>query len=249
MYQEHLEQLGLYKNEARIYESLLKHGELSVGQISVNSGVNRRNVYDSINRLIEKGLVFEILEKKENHYKAVEPRKLLELVKEKEALLENILPNLEKLYSGQVHKDEVYIYKGPEAWKNYMRDILRVGEDFYCIGGKGAWMDEKNKHFFPQFIKEVQRKNIKMHHLFDFEVRNKNLAILKYVGKDYKFLPEGYSAPASVDIFGDHVNIVSGIKLGGMEEQHSLTVIVNRQIANAFRLWFKFMWDFCPKEK
>lgn len=246
MYQENLEQLGLYKNEAKIYENLLKHGELSVGQIAVNSGVNRRNVYDSLNRLIEKGLVFEILESRENHYKAVEPVKLLELVKEKETMLSSILPDLEKMYSGVNRKDEVYIYRGTEAWKNYMRDILRVGEDFYCIGAKGAWLDEKNKHFFPQFIKEVQRKNIKMYHLFDHEVKEKNLEILKYVGRMYKFLPKGYSAPASIDIFGDHVNIVSGIKLGGMEEKYTLTVIINKNIADAFRLWFKFMWDFCP---
>lgn len=246
MYGEILENLGLYKNESRIYEALLTEGESSVSVIAAKAKVNRRNVYDTLNRLIEKGLVFEILEKKENKYKAVDPKKLLELIKEKETALQNILPGLEKLYAKTPHKEEVYVYRGPEAWKNYMRDILRIGEDFYCIGAKGAWLDKRNEHFFPEFIKEAQRKKIQMHHLFDYEVKEKNLNILKYVGSNYKFLPKGYSTPASVDIFGNYVNIVSGIKLGGMSENQSLTVIVNPSIASAFKLWFKFMWDFCP---
>ena len=68
-----LETLGLAKNEARIYETLLREGESTVGHISQKSEVYRRNVYDSLNRLMEKGLVFELIHTKENHYKAVDP--------------------------------------------------------------------------------------------------------------------------------------------------------------------------------
>jgi hypothetical protein len=52
-----------------------------------------------------------------------------------------------------------------------------------------------------------------------------------------------------VDVFGDHVNILSNGKIGGFDEDFSFTVIVNPQIAEAFRTWFKFMWEACPTEK
>lgn len=58
MFTETLQQLGLAKNEARIYQTLLQRGEMAVGEIANKSGVHRRNVYDSLNRLVEKGLVF-----------------------------------------------------------------------------------------------------------------------------------------------------------------------------------------------
>jgi sugar-specific transcriptional regulator TrmB len=45
-----LESLGLAKNEARIYEALLREGELGVSDISLKSGVHRRNAYDSLNQ-------------------------------------------------------------------------------------------------------------------------------------------------------------------------------------------------------
>ena len=59
-HQELLQSLGLSKNEAKIYETLLRQGEVGVGVISENPA-HRRNVYDSLNRLMEKGLVFEIV--------------------------------------------------------------------------------------------------------------------------------------------------------------------------------------------
>lgn len=159
-----------------------------------------------------------------------------------------MLPDLEKLHSTQHNEQSVLMYRGIEGWKNYMRDIIRTGEDFYCIGAKGAWMDERNQNFFPQFLKDAKKKNINYYHLFDHEVRESKHDIVKYIGENFKFLPKGYSTPASVDFFGDRINIVSNIKLGGMEEDFSFAVVVNPHIADAFRTWFKFMWDFCPGE-
>jgi sugar-specific transcriptional regulator TrmB len=249
MYTEILQQLGLAKNEARIYEMLLQEGESSVGRIALKSQVHRRNVYDSLHRLIEKGLVFEMIQMNENRYKAVAPQKLMELLQEKQRVLENIMPNLDTLYKGTPHKEEVYIYRGPEGWKNYMMDMLRLSTDAYFIGAKGGWLDQRMKYFFPQFIKEAKKRKIAFYHLFDYEVKEQFPQILRYVGKHYKFLPRGYSTKAAIDIFGDHVNIISGIKLGGLVEEFSITVIVNPFIADAFRVWFQFMWDMCPDAK
>ena len=246
MFNHIFQQLGLTKNESKIYEALLREGELSVGQISKNSQVHRRNVYDSINRLVEKGLVFEIIQSKENRYQAVEPNKLMELVQERQQILANIMPELETLYHRVPHKQEVYIYRGIEGWRNYMRDILRVGEDFYCLGATGAWMDERLSHFFPRFVKEASKKKITYYHLFDHEVHGH--PITEVVGKNFKFLPKGYSTPNSIDIFGPHVNILSNIQVGGVHEtDFSMTVIVSEQIANAFRTWFRLLYDLCPK--
>jgi sugar-specific transcriptional regulator TrmB len=247
MYLDVFKDLGLATNEGRIYETLLQHGQLGVGALSKQSQVHRRNVYDSLQRLMQRGLVFEIRQSKENLYKAVDPHKLMNILEERRTALNKIMPGLVSLYRNTPEQQEVFIYRGIEGWKNYMRDIIRVGADFYCIGGKGAWMDERLKHFSPQFFNECKRKRIKMFHLFDNEVLSARHPIIKKVGKEYKFLPTGYSAPASVDFFGNYVNIVSNISLGGMDKDFSFTVIVNPQIAEAFRTWFKFMWDFCPK--
>jgi predicted DNA-binding transcriptional regulator len=250
MLEQVLQSIGLSKNESEIYLALLKYGELGVAEIATRSGVNRRNAYDCIGRLLDKGLIFEILSSRDSRYRAVEPQKLTEILRDKQTSLESIMPRLNTLYRGTpIDKGSVMIYHGVEGWRNYMRDIVQVGEPFYCIGGKGAWMDQRVMNFFPHFLEEAKRKGIRYKHLFDYEVAEKSHPILKKVGTHYKILPRDYSAPASVDFFGDRVYICSTLYLGGVDADALFTVIVNPAIAESFRTWFNFMWDFCPSHE
>jgi predicted transcriptional regulator len=249
MFIELFQKLGLSKNEAEIYEVLLEIGEASVTRIATKTNINRRNVYDVLNRMMSKGLVFPVIDQKENIFKPSAPSKLMEILKEKEQMFDDARDDLDNLYRSIPKENEVFIYKGPEGWKNYMRDMIRIGEPAYFIGAKGAWLDERVKNFFPQFFKETKKKNIKFYHLFDHKVKKECPEILKFVKNNYKFLPKEYSTPGAIDIFGDHVNILSNIHPGGFDEDFSFSVIVNKQIADSFRTWFQFMYDFCPKEK
>lgn len=57
-----LEGLGLSPNEAKIYETLVLRGESSVSDIAVAAKIHRRNAYDAIERLIDKGLCFQFFQ-------------------------------------------------------------------------------------------------------------------------------------------------------------------------------------------
>lgn len=249
MYSDVLQEVGLVKNEARIYETLLKEGQSPVGRIASKSGVHRRNVYDTLNRLMEKGLVFEIVDTKENSYQAVDPHKLADILDEKRGILNDVMPELSTLYKTQPAEHAMYTYRGAEGWKNYMMDILKVGEPAYFIGAKGAWLDERVKDFFPTFIKEAEKKNLEYFHLFDHRVEMEAPEILEYVGKHYKFLPKEYETPSSIDLFGDRVNILTELHMGRMAEDIVFSVIVNQNVADSFRTWFKLMWNLLPERK
>lgn len=249
MYTETLQGLGLARNEARIYETLIKEGILSIGEIATHSGINRRNVYDSINRLTEKGLVFELIEKEGSRFEAVNPEKLMEIVKEKENTLAGVLPDLMKMYDKQSFGEAVYIYKGIEGYKNYMRDILRVGQDVYSIGGKGTWADDRLKSFSVPFVDELQKKGLKMYILYEADVKkikNDTLDVLKKK-MVCRYLPKEYSTSVVLDIFGNRTLIFSNLAKGDFDEEASFTVIVNQQIANAFRVWFQALWAISKK--
>lgn len=247
MYIQILTDLGLTKNEAQIYETLIKGGDMAVGAIAEESKIHRRNVYDAIKRLVEKGLVFELLGSKENRYQAVDPNKLSDILGEKQQALQKVIPVLERLYKSTPHQDEVFIYKGLEGWKNYMRDILRIKQDVFTIGGSGQWSDKNIRVFLEQFQKEAKKKEIKFHTLFDHGVKqNMHEVSNKLPNQEYRFLPKEYSTDAGIDIFGDHVVIVT-VGENTTIDDSSLTVIVNPKIAEAFRVWFKLMWSVSSK--
>jgi len=246
MYLDALTELGLSKNEAQIYESLVKNGGSSVSFISKDTNIHRRNIYDTLNHLINKGLVFEKLSGKENKYHAVEPVKLRERIKEKEIILDKVLPSLERLYKSSPTKEAVYIYKGIEGWKNYLGDVLEVGEDVYTIGGKGSWGDEKIDPFFETFLKEAKKKNINFHILFDGDKEDIPKKVLDLsVGKQ-KFLPKKYSNSSIIDIFGDRVVTISNTENRKIDNNATLTVIINKDVADSYRTWFQMIWDLLP---
>ncbi len=245
MYSDILSKIDLSTNESKIYETLLIEGESPVGLIATKSKINRRNIYDAMNRLIEKGLVFEILQKGENRYKAVDPRKLMEILKEKETALESIMPDLDELYNGKPHEEDVYIYRGIEGWKNFMRDILRIGKDVHIIGGKGAWSDPKIATFRDYFFAEAKKKGIKITVLYDHEIKKGGHKILSLLKGDHRFLPEDYSTSAAITVFGNQIVAQSNITVGKIDDNVTSTVIVNDSLAETFRTWFKLMWSTC----
>ena len=54
---ETLKQFGLTTNEAIVYQTLLGLGPSLAGQISKKTGLHRRTVYDTTERLIKKGII------------------------------------------------------------------------------------------------------------------------------------------------------------------------------------------------
>lgn len=241
-----LKEFGFAQNEAWIYETLLRFGECGVSTISTKAEINRRNVYDSLNRLVEKGLVFEIRTATDNKYSAVNPNKLNEMIEEKQKQLASIMPDLQSFYTSTPRKEEVFVYRGLEGLKNYLRDMIHIGEDNYTIGAAGAWNDPRLKGFMERFTKDAAEKKMSFHLLFINEAAKETLAHTLQ-NFEYKLLPPGYNTTAALDIFGDHVVTFSGVSLGTFGEQSAFTVIINQEIADAYRTWFRLMWDLLPE--
>ncbi len=239
---ELLQSFGLAKNEARIYETLLREGELSVGAIANESGVHRRNTYDTLNRLLEKGLVFEILESKENRYQAVPPSRFAEMIEEHQSDLEKNLPELERLYQEVPQKEATYILRGIEGWKAYMRDIIRVGQDDYIMAGKGVWAHPKLKKFATQMTTAAAKKGIHFHVLFDADAREDAQEVIEFLKPKYKFLPKGFESHSAFEVFGDHIVFLTDNKNAEINEDYTITVIINQKLADSFRTWFKLIW-------
>lgn len=240
--------MGLSLNESRVYEALLHLGEVNVNKISIKSKVHRRNVYDALNKLIEKGLASETFVKGEKLFKPINPERLKEIMEEKETELATYLPEMKKLYTFIEPEAEAYLFRGIEGFKSYLQLILEQKQTVYFIGAKAFWLDPRLQHYLARFEKERTKRGIKFMHLFDHEVKQEKPEILALVGKPYKFLPKKYSSPTAIDIFGDYVVTFVGVKPGQLSEEPLQFVLKSKLLADGYRKFFQFMWDFCPKE-
>ena len=248
MFQEILQKIGLSLNESKVYEALLYLGESNTNKISIKSKVHRRNVYDALNKLMEKGAASETFVKGERFFKAIDPERLMDLLKEKEIALQSALPGMKQLYKEVEPDAEAYFFRGLEGFKSYLHLILEQKQTVYLMGAKAFWLDPRLQHYLRHFDKERKKKGIKFMHIFDYEVKTKKPEILKLVGKPYKFMPPEYSSLTAVDIFGDYVVTFDGVKPGELYEEPLQFILKSKLLADGYRKIFQFMWDFCPEE-
>lgn len=84
---EDYEELGLSKNESKVYETLVQSGKLGAGEASGRSGVSYSKIYLVLNSLINKGLVHVVPEKSKK-FAPSNPESLIKFIQEKQDKLE-----------------------------------------------------------------------------------------------------------------------------------------------------------------
>lgn len=247
MFQKELQEIGMTKNEASIYEAILEIWEASVLEVARKSNIHRRSIYDTLERLIEKWIIFPIFWQKENLYVATDPKKLLEIVYEKEQSLKKILPYLENIKNKNEIKESAFIYKGIEWYKNYIRDRIRVAEDTYFLWAKWNWVTPWiSINLEGNFKKTLEKKWKKVQIIFDPRVRDRK-DILNTASWEYKFLPLWYETPWIVDVFWDYVVTFNSVWIWNFWDKWSIFVMINKELAESYKTWFKFIWEHCDK--
>lgn len=228
---------GLSKNESKVYLALLDLGIATAGKIAEKSGVHRTNVYDAFERLIEKGLITYILKKDTKHYQATEPENLLNVIKEKELHLTQIMPELKLAQQLSKIKPRAEILEGSPALKIAFYDLLKYKKTMYIVGvPKEA--PNTIKHWIEGFHKEHAKQKIWMVHIYNpgAQERIKYLKNLSYI--KVRCLPKKYDSPVSLMSCGDEVLII----MWGMDPL--LTIRVKNPIfSKSVSKWFNLMWE------
>lgn len=239
MNQKLLEEAGLTSTEARIYLALLEKGSSKAGDISRNTGVHRRSVYDAIERLVEKGLVSYIKTNNRRYYEAANPERLIELLKEKQDNLMQIMPELQLLRQYSEEKKEVLFFRGKQAIKTVFDDQIQEGEEVLILGD-AVNVNEIVKYYFPHFDKQRAEKNMKVRMLFDESAR-KEAYLKKIPLAELRFIKKGNKAPVSTNIYADKVSIII------WEENPKAILIKEPVLAQSFKSYFEFIWSFARK--
>ncbi len=110
-----LESLNLSNKEQEVYVCLLELGEASVREITKKSSLNRVTIYPVLKSLIEKGFVSEFKQDNKTYFKPIEPKQVLDILKEKETLIKTAIPLLNLKKNTQKEFTSVEIFKGSKG--------------------------------------------------------------------------------------------------------------------------------------
>ena len=234
-----LEHVGLTRNEARIYLELLKIGPSLARDVSRTTNMHRTSVYNCLQRLQKKGLVSISSSHDKTYFEAVDPEKLLSLLKEREERLINVLPELKKLKETELYtKHEVQHFKGKQGLKSVFDDILNLGEN-YLGWGPEREIESLLKFYFIHYVKERQRRKIRANLVYFEDSRGEEYTRNPLI--QIKYLPQSFYEPTAHRVYGDNVAIII------LEDEPLCIVIRNKAIAQSYRKHFSILWDRAKK--
>ena len=241
-------ELGLSKGEQRVYSAVLGTGVATLNQVHEKTGIERRNIYDILNKLIEKGFVGYTMERGKRMYKASNPSMISDGIgKRRESLsrLEAQLPEIKSLYESNKPAISAEIYRGREGIKAILEDSLNY-KSIRFIGG--TWfIPNVLKYYWPRYNKRRIEAGIPWYNLVRYEYRNDPLPEKRLM--NVKILPKEFSGnPVVVYIYGNKVANVS------WEEETLSFVIENKEIAENYLRFHKYLWDkvampYAPEKK
>jgi sugar-specific transcriptional regulator TrmB len=230
-----LKSAGLTDNEAKIYSSLLEMGPRPAGTISRRTGLHRRVIYDATDRLIKKGLIGYVIENGKKIFKASNPNKFLEIIREKENEINDILPSMMDVFNSSKEKqrEDTLFFRGKEGLKAVFEDQLSEKKEILIIGASSIAY-EGLQFYFHWFDKKRASEKIKAKIIFNKEVEGKHPKIPL---SEIRYLPEEYSSPVAVNIYGDKVAIILWNK------QNPFAVLIKqKEIADGYRKHFEMIW-------
>ena len=233
-----LRNAGLTDMEIDVYLAIIDLGSCLAGEITRKTGIHRRTVYDAIERLIEKGLISYIKTNNRKYFEAYPPSKLLEILREKESLLEETLPELEQRFEFSKEKKETLFFRGKQALKTVFDDQILEGKEVLVIAST-IDVDKILDYYFPKFNLQRKEKNIKMKMLFSKSLKGDKI-IKKIPLVEVRYLPE-YDSNVSTNIYGNKISIIV------WGENPTATLIKEKAIADAYRNYFNFLWEIAKK--
>jgi len=235
-----LEHVGLTRNEAHVYVELLKSGVSLARDIAKTTNMHRTSVYGCLQRLHKKGLVAISETNKKTYFDAVEPGKLLSLLKEREERLNAILPMLKKMKSAEFHTPhEVQYFKGKQGLKTIFEDILNAGTS-YAGWGPEKKIESLLKYYFIHYIRA--RKERKIHAKLIYFEGSRGMSYTKSPLVEIKYLAESFYTPTAHRVYGGNVAIIL------LEDDPLCILIRNKAIADGYRKHFNFLWKMAKPE-
>lgn len=244
---ETLKELGLSDGQIRVYTVIIELGISSLNKIQEKTGIERRNIYDILNKLIERGLVSYTIESGKRVYQCTHPSKLLEEIKQKEENLEklkNEIPDIKELYNISRPDIKAEVFRGNESIKTLLNEILEHKESYWLGGNSFEYYNSVTKSlqiWFENWMKRRAEKKHWMHDLVSYGTWLEGLEPdkkKKHKEKYYKYcsLPKDIYSPMVIVIFGDKVAQILWAK------QPFAFIMDSKKIRESFMKYFNHFW-------
>jgi predicted transcriptional regulator len=233
-----LRDIGLTDGEAKVYLALSLLGSSTVGPVVKKARVAYSNVYEILDRLMEKGIVSYIVRGKRRHFQAAAPRNLLEYLDQREAVLHAqrealraALPQFEELQRA-ARESEAEIFVGKRALRTAYQKLLGGGKqyNFFYIHDETYARDADLFYLsIIDILEKVPARGIAN------KYSRKSQFLKSKTSIETRFV--SFPIPGNIDVCGERILILS------WEGSPTGVLIHSAQVAQNFLAYFEKVWD------
>lgn len=240
-----LADLGLSPGQVKVYTAVLELGTSGIQKIQEKTALERRAIYDILNKLIEKGLISYTIERGKKTFQCTHPRNLQEQVELKQKslqLLHDKLPKITDLFNFAKPKIRAEVYRGNDALKALLNEALEYDASYWIGGNSGVeTCTEEMRLWFKRWTKKRVEKKHVMHDLVDHGTWLEDFPpgkIENHKKHYYKYyqLPKDLKSPMVMVMFGNKVLQILWSK------QSFAFVLESEELHESFMKYFNYFW-------
>lgn len=236
---EIFKELGFTEREIKVYIGLLELGLTTTGPIATKTKLQQSKIYETLEKLIEKGLVSYIMISKTKHFQAADPKEILNIIEGKKRRFKNVLQELELKQKHTKSKQIAIVHEGFKAFKamfNRIEDELQKGESYWAFAFKDEYYTPTASLFLRNFHQKLEKKKINDRLIAHASIKksikkafegNKNIQI-RFARND---IPLGV-----IIIKGKVINLIWG-------ERPTAIEITSDQIYEQYKNFFIGLWN------
>jgi|SRR3989344_1603611 len=233
--------LGMNKNEAKTYISLIKFRKADAHQIIQDTKFHKNIVYDNLEKLIDKGLVTFILEGNKRIFQLTSANALIDNIEEEQKELGRqkkkaieISKEIEKSLKLIPQKQEAMIYRGVKGIKSFYNETLK-GKDFVTFGGPQKSIDLMGETFWYNYDIKRAEKKIKARLIFNYSIKHHG-AKIKNKFTEVKYFNKEFEPNTETHIQDDKVGVIV------WGDEPILFLIQDKSVAESYKKYFENMW-------
>jgi sugar-specific transcriptional regulator TrmB len=239
--------LGLSWNAVKAYESLLKLGETTVGDIIKDVRAHRQSVYNALEELEEKGMIDKTVKNKIGHYKVSNPQAIVENAQSQLSLAESLSREIQATFLKSKHDHEINVYEGREKIRRFFmgrNKNMPTGSSLYVISN---YADRYTQVLGMKYLKEEldpmqKRKKMKIRIIAKKSSKKEFGEFLNQLkeklDRQVKFISDDLMPPVAVEIWN------SGISFSYFEENDWFVVeFKNDRFQKVYTKYFQNLWE------
>ncbi|MCF7798856.1 helix-turn-helix domain-containing protein [Candidatus Woesearchaeota archaeon] len=235
---DELQAIGFDEKETDIYLALLRYERASVTELLKVTNIERRTIYDVLERLIQQGRASYFHENNTRMYQATAPEVVLEDLKQKEQEFEKVIPQLKELVE-TTQEIKVEILKGTQGLQTIFMDMITNKLEHYAFGDISPFIyEETYKKIVNKALQELERLGIGEKIIYA-----QGDPITTITTGEYRAIDKKLITPTPTILYGN--TVIQFLTA----EPLTIIKITSKDIATTHKQYFNYFWKLAQENK